>query len=761
MTRRLLILTSIGWLMTPASAVAQDKAGPLANCKDYRISATGRQILGSAEGLLSGDARFDCDDTSIFADEITWDEKMVRARGHILVVQDGLRVTAERMEMDRTTRFGIFYKAAGTARLTDRQIEPGMFGTLEPEVSFYAEKIEKTGPRTYRLTDGWFSTCVQANPRWDFRGTSGTVTLNERLLLRNALLRVKGIPVFYLPIIYYPMGEDDRQTGFLIPTYSTSSVRGQGISTSFFWAINRSQDATFYYDWFSKSGQGVSGEYRFVSAPGSRGTIQMSMLDEKERLAGDGTVERNARRSYEVNGTMNQSLAGNRLQAMARVRYFTDVSTLQLYQQSSYEATQRNRYFSGSVSGSFGPNQRYRLFATAQQTDFYTGLTSAQRTGRLPQVTLTMAPKGIRDKGLGSRIYVGANAELSGIRNQADISQPSTNRSLWRFDAAPTIRAPLSALSYLSATAAASVRFTHWTDSLDRVTGTPQPVAVSRQLVDLKADVGGPTFARVFQTPKSGYAERLKHVIEPRASVQWLSPFESVHGIINNDYGVDCLVGGNTTVSYALFNRILARRKMADGSTPQREIFWTSISQSYYTQSGASACDTQYQATSVGQFSAVQLVANVAPTDALSGRFQMFVDSKTRQPQSYSASVSAFARLAQLTAVWSKRQFLANVPGYDNPAGASHAISGWGSVRSPGGRLSGTFGLKVDVKQKLFLEQRIGASYSAQCCGISVDYQVLNLSHLSVGSRTDRRFNFSVTLAGIGSFSNPLGSFGR
>jgi LPS-assembly protein len=218
-----------------------------------------------------GPVKFVCDDTTVFADEITWDEKTMRASGSVLVIQEGLRVTADRAEMDRTTRLGTFYKAAGTARLTDKDIKPSMFGTLEPEVSFYAEKLEKLAPRKYRLTDGWFSTCLQANPRWDMRGSSGTITLDEYVLLKNAVLRVKGVPVIYLPMLYYPLGEDDRSTGFLLPTYSASSVRGQGISNSFFWAISRSMDATFYHDYFSKSGQGFGGDYEFVSGVGSRG----------------------------------------------------------------------------------------------------------------------------------------------------------------------------------------------------------------------------------------------------------------------------------------------------------------------------------------------------------------------------------------------------------------------------------------------------------------------------------------------------------
>ena len=104
------------------------------------------------------------------------------------------------------------------------------------------------------------------------------------------------MPVLYLPYMYYPLKKDDRATGFLIPTYSSSGVRGQGLSNAFFWAIDRSQDATLYYDWFSKAGQGAGADYRYVAAPGSQGDARFYMLDEKERLQADGTVERPAQR---------------------------------------------------------------------------------------------------------------------------------------------------------------------------------------------------------------------------------------------------------------------------------------------------------------------------------------------------------------------------------------------------------------------------------------------------------------------------------
>ena len=77
-----------------------------------------------------------------------------------------------------------------------------------------------------------------------------TVLLNidHYTVLRNAILRVKNVPLMYVPILYYPTKEENRATGFLLPTYGRSTYRGTSISTAFFWAISRNQDATFLHD---------------------------------------------------------------------------------------------------------------------------------------------------------------------------------------------------------------------------------------------------------------------------------------------------------------------------------------------------------------------------------------------------------------------------------------------------------------------------------------------------------------------------------
>ena len=49
-------------------------------------------------------------------------------------------------------------------------------------------------------------------------------------VLKQAVLTVKGVPMLYVPIMYYPTKSEGRATGFLLPTYGASTLRGQSIS---------------------------------------------------------------------------------------------------------------------------------------------------------------------------------------------------------------------------------------------------------------------------------------------------------------------------------------------------------------------------------------------------------------------------------------------------------------------------------------------------------------------------------------------------
>ena len=111
-----------------------------------------------------------------------------------------------------------------------------------------------------------------------------------------------------------------------------------------------------------------------------------------------------------------------------------------------------------------------------------------------------------------------------------------------------------------------------------------------------------------------------------------------------------------------------------------------------------------------------------------------------------------------MTAIWSKRRSC-RTAGLQQSGGRHPRADRltWRTRRAANGRQSLLSGGPAEDPPRLAHP----VSYAAQCCGVSVDYQVVNVAPYGVGIQTDHRFNFSFTLAGIGTFTNPLGSFGR
>ena len=154
------------------------------------------------------------------------------ASGDVVFSASEVRLTADRVEYRDADQTAVFHEAYGWIDLGDA-VDRSMFGTQEPDLLFHGQMIERLGPRTYRITKGAFTSCVQPTPRWQLVATSFTLNLDSYALLLNAVLKVKGVPIFYLPGMYYPIQEDGRATGFLMPTYGASRYQGSSFSNAF------------------------------------------------------------------------------------------------------------------------------------------------------------------------------------------------------------------------------------------------------------------------------------------------------------------------------------------------------------------------------------------------------------------------------------------------------------------------------------------------------------------------------------------------
>jgi LPS-assembly protein len=732
--------------------------------RQIRIGENHIQLAGQVE-LKRGDLEVYADEVQIFTDSTR-----VIGTGNVVVIQTGNRIAADKVDFDYKARLGTFFKAYGFANIKPQAPRPGAIAlpaqsSQETDVYFQGETVEKIGPKKYKITNGGFTTCVQPTPRWDLN--AGTVVLNidDYTLLKSATFSVKGVPVFYLPVMYYPTKKDERATGILIPTYGSSALRGQSLHNAFFWVLGRSQDVTFMHDWFSKTGQGAGAEYRYNFGPAANGTIRGNFLDEHETTyaQSDGSTQPlPASQSYEIHGSANQTLPGN-LHARGRVDYFSSIVVMQSVQMDYANAYQNNRSYGGNVVGAW---RNYSLNATVDHTDYFSSSTASSTSGSWPRVSLTRNERIIPD----TPLYFSVGGEYAGMLNHGGdtaVPESSYNRDVSRVDFTPQVRFPFKKWQWFTVNTTASWRDTYYSRSLSAVDPSepsiPQNVtdnSLNRAFYTLTAQLVGPVFNKIWDTPNNGYAEKFKHTVEPFLNISRTSAIDNFNQIIQID-GTDTIVGGVTQYTYGLNNRFYAKRPGEAGRPSQaREIFDVSVSQTYYTNSLASQYDPHYSSANTGvaasNFSPILFTLRGLPSNDLNATASIEVDSRYLQIRQISAggSYNWSGRILSNVA-WSKQGYIPQLVGYDNPSILSQAVNAQTNVHTRDNGLGGIYSFSYDLTQGRLLNQRLSAFYNSQCCGVAIDYQTFNYGGVTAGLPvpSDHRFFLSFTLAGLGNFS--------
>jgi lipopolysaccharide assembly outer membrane protein LptD (OstA) len=758
--RILIIASAVVALFSASDAVAQTVL-PGWNQKSFqaeRIDADNIRLMREVE--IEGEPGSPNAGQKFFADDLQMNIRTgeLSAIGNVVFQTPTARIAADKVVFNTKSQVGTFHNALGIAALGERgQRNLSMFGGLEPDVYFYGQTIEKIGDDKYRVTKGWFTTCVQPTPRWEIVSGSATLRLDHYVTLKNAVVTVKDVPVFYLPMLYYPIQKDDRATGILMPMYGSSLAQGSTISNAFFWAINRSQDATFFHDWMFSRGNGVGAEYRYLFGPQSQGDLKYYWLDEKEAVING--QQRNARQSKTIRGGLSQNLPFG-LSARGRVDYFTNVTVQQTYNHDFYNQSNSNRSYQGGISGSWR-----NLTANGQymRNENFTDQTNSTVSGQAPGFTTALS--GVKVKSLP--LFATVNAEAARLIYIINNGGTTTDFSLNRIDVAPSVRAPLSTLPYLQVNATAAYRSTYYSESLaaDKKTQIEEPV--TRNYGDLRVDIIGPVISRVFN-PNNAIADRLKHVVEPAFSVQRRTDIPN-QDRIPTATGYDIIVGGVTQMTYGLTNRFMVRRD-AEGeqSSAPRELLNINVRQSYYTNAAASRYDTSYSYgynnRAPNPFSPIALTARATPTTPFGIDYRLEYDPRALpgNPKLLGMGLNGLYRTADLNIAggWSRTPFSQRTA-TGAVIQANNLVRTSADFRLKQSRYGGMVDFNYDVTRSTLLNQRYVAFYNAQCCGVSFEYQTVNYpDNTGFILPKDRRFNMSFTLAGVGSFSNFFGAFG-
>jgi LPS-assembly protein len=540
----------------------------------------------SGDAAGEGRARADGDDerVSVDADEVSYDRARdtVSARGGVTISRGTMTLRADEVEYARTDEIA---RARGRVSLLDPEmtvhgsaaevnladelgwVEDADADLPENRYRVQAGRIEKCGPVSYRAENGTFTTCRCGGlekPTWSVSSARTDVTLGSYGTARDARFHLRDVPVLYLPQLVFPAATQ-RQSGLLLPNVGYSNRDGFQLQQPFYWAIDKSSDATVVADLQTEARVGGAVEYRYVLSEKARGAF--SGLYYNEHIGGN--LDRSEARDIQVG---DRDIPENRFAFFGRhAQPFVAGSTwyLDLFALSD-DLFLREIDVPSAVDVGWHPhNTRFTRSRTGVietwnggllqlETAYFQDLVDPQ------ELTLQEVPRIAAEHAvplLGGHLV----ARLAGDTTMFLREQGFDG---WRTQIAPEVYVPFQLgrfaygsvrglvreqLYYLADTEQVGLAFPDNPNILPRFRQAPEGLLpeLDRTHAQDSAEVVarlGTQFARVYDFPHWGF-ERLRHTIEPEVRFTYVPDvdrtFETVTlppctGAPNERTGIDC-----------------------------------------------------------------------------------------------------------------------------------------------------------------------------------------------------------------------------
>jgi LPS-assembly protein len=199
-------------------------------------------------------------DQVLQADDVTYnsDSTAYDARGDVRYQEAGMLLRADRM--------------TGTTTPNQGDADHVTYQLLQSRGNGVADHATVMDPQHGRLRLATYSTCDVGKHTWEFRAK--TINLNKDTgvgVARSGTMRFKGVPFMYLPYFTFPL-DDRRKSGFLYPSFGSSSHSGTYFSIPYYLNLAPNYDATIEPRYYSDRGAMLAGEFRYL-LPKSNGTF--------------------------------------------------------------------------------------------------------------------------------------------------------------------------------------------------------------------------------------------------------------------------------------------------------------------------------------------------------------------------------------------------------------------------------------------------------------------------------------------------------
>jgi len=244
-----------------------------AELNKIRIISDSSNAEMNKQAIFSGNVVFSQGDRHIAADEaiLNQESQQFDANGNLVFQDSNFTVTAESLQAQMRTN-----------RAT---LEGAKYWLHGQQVNGDAEKLQITINNNLILTNTNFTTCPPDNVSWLLEAEKIKINSEEEWgEIWNAKVRIAGVPVFYIPYMTIPVS-DKRKSGFLYPSFSTSTTSGFEVSAPYYWNIAPEYDLTFTPNYMSNRGIFTKTEFRYLAGDAQNGRLNLEYLGNDQLLS--------------------------------------------------------------------------------------------------------------------------------------------------------------------------------------------------------------------------------------------------------------------------------------------------------------------------------------------------------------------------------------------------------------------------------------------------------------------------------------------
>jgi LPS-assembly protein len=237
------------------------------------ISSDSARVDSESVTQFEGKVRAKQANRILEADSVRYDRRteQLDATGNIIFTTDEIKVTGDAIHLNLNREQGT--------------VENAEYFTGEVNGRGDAEKITIHSKTRVELDKASFTTCPPENEAWALRADE--INLDRQSQQGSAekvILELGSVPVFYLPYIRFPIGEE-RLSGFLYPAIKDSNRHGFEVTMPYYWNIAPDKDATITPHSMSKRGLMLETEFRYLNR-NNKGNIYFEYLPD-DKLYGD------------------------------------------------------------------------------------------------------------------------------------------------------------------------------------------------------------------------------------------------------------------------------------------------------------------------------------------------------------------------------------------------------------------------------------------------------------------------------------------